>query len=191
MIEHPFTQDIRASLTLLITDDVETNNRVISPGDPERGIPPTYAQWDDTIEGVRFNMFRDPDEFYMYVPVGTRTTEQRLIDEEFITDWLRGKRVIMINDYHLMTLDERTKHWSYQDLGSFERKEVVNIQPTWRGYNMVSRWYWLSDEEMLDGPEYIECASWSLEKPKIQELSDRAIIMLGPEATEPLEALLG
>lgn len=163
MVEHPFTQDVRASLTLLITDDILENNRVISPGDPSHGIQPTYAEWDDTIEDVYIGMFRDDSTLYMYVPVGKRTTENRLIDEDFITTWLKGKRVVMINNYYLMTLGS-DNHWTYQDNRSFERHEVSNIQPTWRGYNMVSQWYWLSNEDMLDKPEYIECACWSIQK---------------------------
>lgn len=166
MIEHPFTQDIRASLTLLITDDVPENNRLISPGDPERGIPPTYAEWDDTLEGVRFNMFRDDELVYMYVPVEAISTEGRTVDEDFVTDFLTGKRVVMINDYHLMTLGD-DKRWTYQDLGSFERAEVKSFQPTWRGYNMASRWYWLSDEPMLEDREYVEFACWSIRKADI------------------------
>lgn len=163
MVEHPFTQDIRASQTFLITDDVETNNRVISPGDPEKGISPTYAEWDDTIEGVRMNIFRDPDNVYFYVPADSQTTEQRKIDKDFVENWLKGKRVVIVNDYKLMTLGDDNR-WTYQSNGSFERVEIASIQPTWRGYNMVSQWYWLSDEAMLDRPEYIECACWSVAK---------------------------
>lgn len=165
-MEHPLTQDIRASLTFLITDDIKENNRVISPGDPAQGIPPTYAEWDDTIESVRMNVFRDADKVYFYVPVGYRTTENRLIDQDFIENWLSGKHVIIINDYNLMTLKDSPKHWEYQSNGSFERMDISNFQPTWRGYNMVSQWYWLSSEEMFlnDEPEYIECACWSIDK---------------------------
>lgn len=165
MAEQKFTQDIRASLTLMITDDVLENNRVIVPADPERGVPATYAQWDDTIEGVRMNMHRDPENIYFYVPAGYASTENREINESFINDFLKGKRVVFVNTYDLMSLEEIPDRWRYNGTSSYDRVEVKSIQPTWRGYVMASQWYWLSDEEMLDSPEYIECACWSMPKP--------------------------
>ena len=100
---------------------------------------------------------------YFYVPVGTKTTEGRLIDESFITGWMQGKHIVLVNDYKLMTLGDDL-HWTYNSEDSFERQEVLNVHPTWRGYNMASQWYWLSDEDMFDQPEYVECACWSLGK---------------------------
>lgn len=170
MIKHPFTQDIRASQLLLITDGILENNRVINPGNPP-DVPPTYAEYDDSVGNVHMNIFRDPDEAYFYVPVGTLSTERREVNEKFIKEFLPKYTVIIINDYHLMELKDDTgprPHWEYQDGTSFERQEVSGSEFKWRGYNMVSQHYWLSDEEMLDQPEYIECASFSLPKPPIE-----------------------
>ncbi len=201
----PFSQDVRAAQLFLITDGITENNpQCDCDDDCECGgsvlvDDVRYCRYDDSIQGIRANMFRDPENIYFYVPVGSYTTERRIINEDFITNYLAGKGVVMINSFYPMSLQDSTllskaPHWIFAPTKSFERLDVLKFNPTWRGYNMVSQYYWLSDEEMLTKPEYIECASWSIPKVDIHALNNQypiEVVSDDQEVIDYLEAMLG
>ena len=162
MAELPFRQDVRASLTLLVSDDILENNRVIDPGNPP-DVPTTYAEWDDSLENVHFSTHRAKGRLYFYVPAGTRSVEGKLVDRTYVEDFLKGKRVVILCSFNQAHLADGV--WTYDSNMTHERVQVRDFDPTWHGYNMVSQWYWLSDEAMLGEPEYVECACWSIPMP--------------------------
>lgn len=185
MAWHPLTQDIRASQQLLLSDGVLNNN----PGEP-----PDYSPYDDCIDCVHVNAFNDPDKIYFFVPAGSHTLQGRLIDKNFVESYLKGMGVTLINIYHLMELKNGTTTrpiWEYQENTLyFERYNLQDFQPTWCGYNMASQWYWLSDTDMLDDPEYIECATWSMQRDDLAKVGRiLSPLMTQDEVGRELEAM--
>ncbi len=184
MAWHPLTQDIRAYQMLLITDGVLENN----PGEP-----PDYSPYDDSIDTLHINAFSDEGDVFFFVPAGSHTVQGRLIDRSFVESYLKGKTVTLVNIYNLMELrnDTTTRPiWEYQELLSFEQYTLQDLQPKWRGYNMASQWYWESSEDMLDEPEYIECATWSISQEDLKKVS-RVLspLMTQDEVGRELEAM--
>lgn len=181
---HPLTQDIRASQMLLITDGILENN----PGEA-----PDYSPYDDSIDNLHMNAFASEDDIFFFVPAGSHTTQGRLIDRSFVEAYLKSKTVTLVNVYNLMELKNDTTarpFWDYQELMSFEQYTLQDFQPTWRGYNMASRWYWESSEEMLGDAEYVECATWSITQEDLKKVSRiLSPLMTQDEVGRELEAM--